>query len=151
MEWLGILGITIGVALLAIVVTTAPFVLLTWGTPRLALTSADGNLVVKLGGRDAVVAFRRSVTIPLDQIAAAQVMARTSVRRRGLRLPGTEIPGFVRAGSYGRGRSREFWDVRRGAELLVIDTAGAAPYARLVLEVEDPAGTAAWLRAIAGA
>jgi hypothetical protein len=67
-----------------------------------------------------------------------------------VRLPGTEIPGFIRAGSFGRGPTREFWDVRRGESVLVIQTTAAAPYARLVLEVDDPAGKAAWLRSELG-
>jgi len=137
-------------AILAIAVVTIPLVLLTHGKPKLELTSADGTCIVKLGGRDAVIAFRRRIAIPLNQIAAVEVMAAKSVQRHGMRLPGTEIPRFVRAGSYGRGRRREFWDVRSGEQLLVIDMAGADPYARLVLEVEDPEGQAAWLRTVAG-
>ena len=145
-EWLAILGIVVGVSVLAIVVVTAPVVLVTRGTPRVELAIEDGTLIVRLGKRDATFAFRRRVAIPLAQISGVATAARTSVPRHGLRLPGTEIPGFIRAGSYGRGTKREFWDVRKGETVLVIDTAGAASYARLVLEVDDPAGTAAWLR-----
>lgn len=145
-EWLGILGIVVGMSVLAIVVVTAPVVLVTRGTPRIDLAIEDSNLVVRLGKRDATFAFKRRVSIPLTKISGVTTAARTSVPRHGLRLPGTEIPGFIRAGSYGQGAKREFWDVRKGETVLVIDTAGAAGYARLVLEVDDPARMAAWLR-----
>jgi hypothetical protein len=146
-EWVAILGIVVGVSVVAIVVVTAPIVFVTRGTPRVDLVVEDGTLIVRLGKRDAAFAFRRQVSIPLEQISGVATAGRTSVPRHGLRLPGTEIPGFIRAGSYGRGPKREFWDVRKGETVLVIDTTGAASYARLVLEVDDPAGRAAWLRA----
>ena len=145
-EWLGILSIVVGMAVLAIVVVTAPVVLVTRGTPRIDLAIEDRTLIARLGKRDAAFAFRRRVAIPLAQISCVVTAARATVPRYGLRLPGTEIPGFIRAGSYGRGAKREFWDVRKGDTVLVIDTAGAASYARLVLEVGDPAAKAAWLR-----
>lgn len=144
-EWLGILGIAVGVSILAIVVVTAPLVLVTRGTPQIDFAIEDGNLVLRFGKRDAAFAFKRRIAIPLTEISDVTTPARKSVPRHGLRLPGTEIPGFIRAGSYGRGAKREFWDVRKGETALVIDATGAAPYARLVLEVDDPAGKAAWL------
>ena len=149
-EWLGILGIVIGMSVLAIVVVTAPLVLVTRGTPRIDLEVKDGNLVLRFGKQDAALAFKRRILIRLTHISDVTTPARTSVPRHGLRLPGTEIPGFIRAGSYGRGAKREFWDVRKGETVLVIDTIRAAPYARLVLEVDDPAGKAAWLRSQLG-
>src|SRR5881397_2934818 len=144
------LALVVGLAVLAVVVATLPLVLATRGTPRIALAVEGGHLVVRLGKRDAAFAFKRRISIPLTDISAVTTPSRTSVRRRGLRLPGTEIPGFIRAGSYGRKPSREFWDVRRGETVLVIDTTSRDRYARLVLEVDDPAGKAAWLRSALG-
>jgi len=149
-EWLGILAIAVGAAVLTIVVVTAPVVLVTRGTPRIDFEIDDGNLVLRFGKRDATFAFKRRISMPLVAISDVTTPARKSVPRHGLRLPGTEIPGFIRAGSYGRGAKREFWDVRRSETVLVIDSTGAAPYARLVLEVDDPAGKAAWLRSELG-
>jgi hypothetical protein len=149
-EWLAIFGIAVGMSVLAIVLVTAPLVLVTRGTPRIDFEIEDGNLVLRFGRRDAVFAFKRRISIPLTHVSDVTTTARKPVPRHGLRLPGTEIPGFIRAGSYGRGPKREFWDVRRGETVLVIQTTGAAPYARLVLEVDDPAGKAAWLRSELG-
>ncbi len=149
-EWLGILGIAVGMSVLAIVVVTAPLVLMSRGTPRVDFEIADGNLLLRLGKRDATLALKRRISIPLTDVSDVTTPTRKSVPRHGLRLPGTEIPGFIRAGSYGRGEKREFWDVRKGDTVLVIDTTGTAPYTRLVLEVDDPAGKAAWLRSELG-
>lgn len=122
---------------------TAPFVLISRGTPRIDFEIEDDNVELRFGKRDATLAFKRRISIPLTDISDVTTPARKSVPRHGLRLPGTEIPGFIRAGSYGRGAKREFWDVRRGETALVIDTTSAHPYARLVLEVDDPTGKAA--------
>jgi len=149
-ESLAMLGILVGMAVLAIVVVTAPLVLITRGTPRIDFAIKDDNLVLRLGGRDATFAFKRQILIPLAHVSDVTATATKSVPRQGVRLPGTEIPGFIRAGSFGRGPTREFWDVRRGESVLVIQTTAAAPYARLVLEVDDPAGKAAWLRSELG-
>jgi hypothetical protein len=149
-EWLGILGIAVGMSVLAIVVVTAPLVLMSRGTPRIDFEIEDGNLVLRFGKRDAVLAFKRRISIPLTDTSDITTPANKSVPRHGLRLPGTEIPGFIRAGSYGRGAKREFWDVRKGETVLVIDTTSADPYTRLVLEVDDPAGKAVWLHSKLG-
>lgn len=146
LELMGLVGIALGMSVLAIVAVTAPFVLMGRGTPRIDFEAEDGNLVLRFGTRDTALAFKRRISIPLADISDVTTPARTSVPRHGLRLPGTEIPGFIRAGSYGRGTKREFWDVRKAETVLVIETTSADPYSRLVLEVDDPARTAAWLR-----
>jgi hypothetical protein len=139
-----------GNLVLLLIVSTVPFFLAGGRRPRIALAVEDGHLVVRLGRRDAAFAFRRSISIPLTDISQVTTAPRNAVRRGGVRLPGTEIPGVIRAGSFGRKPSREFWDVRRGETVLVIDTISRDPYARLVLEVDDPAGTATWLRSASG-
>jgi hypothetical protein len=145
---LGTPALVVGNAVLMVVVAAAPLVPAAGGRPRIALEVEDGHLLVRLGMRDAAFALRRSISIPLTGISQVTTPATKSVPRRGVRLPGTEIPGLIRAGSYGHKPSREFWDVRRGQTVLVIDTTSCDPYARLVLEVDDPTGTAAWLRAV---
>jgi hypothetical protein len=141
-------GVAIGIGVLAVLVITiiAPLVYIARGRTNVELTVDGGQLTVRLSGKDALLAFKRSITVALSDIAEVSTPVRKDVPRHGLRLPGTEIPGFIRAGSYDRGAKREFWDVRKGQTVLVIDMTRADPYVRLVLEVDDPAGKAQWLR-----
>jgi hypothetical protein len=91
--------------------------------------------------------LRRRITIPVAAVDGVCVSRRDVIPTEGLRLPGTSIPGTIRAGSFGTGDARDFWDIRRGQELLVLQLKpGAAQYRRIVLEVADPRAELARLR-----
>ena len=110
-----------------------------------SVTIVEGDLRVRLGGVDRLLAIRSEVTVPLDRVVSAAAVPRGSVpvgEGTWLRAPGTHIPGLVRHGSYGREPHREFWAVFRRDPVLVIETAGG-DYARIVLGVGDPEGIAA--------
>jgi hypothetical protein len=95
------------------------------------------NLVLRITGRDAFYALCRGMTIPLDCIQGITVVAAQKVPKKGLRWPGLEIPGALRAGSYGLGDRRDFWLVRKAPELLVVELESGEPYRRLILELPD--------------
>jgi hypothetical protein len=106
----------------------------------------NGRLVVTLEGWDAVWTFRRRVDVPLTQVVDMAVADAADVPRRGMRMPGTALPGVIRAGSYGSGERRELWNVRRARRVLVVDLHPPQPYRRLVIEVADPDSVATDLR-----
>ena len=112
------------------------------------VTDVDGEtrLVVRLPAWDAIWAMKRSVTVPLLRVAHVTASDAAGVPRRGMRMPGTALPGVIRSGSYGSAPQRELWNVRRAARVLVIDLNPPEPYARIVLEVADPDGLAEQLR-----
>ncbi len=108
----------------------------------------DSTLAVVLTGWDAVWALRRRVEAPLASVAGVAVGSRAEVdaERPLFRAPGTFLPGVIVAGTYhGRHTRPQFWCAHRAEEVLVVDLAGPAPLARLVLEVDDPHRTAAEL------
>jgi hypothetical protein len=128
---------------------------LVWNTRRPASVeiAVEGDqLVVRMRGLDVVYCCRRQLVEPLAAVAGVCVARRDSLPTGGLRLPGTAIPGVIRAGSYGTGDDRDFWDVRRSAEVLVIQmTPGAAEYRRIIVEVPDPHSEMIRLRPTLGA
>jgi hypothetical protein len=107
--------------------------------PRVSLLVEGDSLRVHLSTLDKLVCCRGDLVVPLAQVAAVTAARSVDVPRTGLRLPGTSLPGVIRAGSYGRGDERDLWDVRRGDAVLVLQLRGGAPYRRVVLEVPDPA------------
>ena len=119
--------------------------------PNVRLRLDADQLVVELRGWDALYCCRRRVEIPIVQSAGVGVYDRSLVPATGLRLPGTSIPGVIRAGSYGRGDARDFWDVRKGAQVLVIQLKPGTSYRRIVLEVDDPHAELLRLRPALGA
>ncbi len=56
---------------------------------------------------------------------------------KGLRLPGTHVPGFLALGTFFRDGIRTFWSIRKG-EVAVNITLSDFRYDRIVVEVEDP-------------
>lgn len=108
------------------------------------------DLAVRISGKDAFYALSRGMTIPLSCIKGIAVAPRRNVPATGLRLPGTGIPGILRAGSYGTGSSRDFWLVRQAEEVLIIELQPGQPYRRLVLEVPDVRDLCLRLRPMTG-
>ena len=118
---------------------------------RIQLTVDADCLHVQLGFLDSLLCMRRSLRIPLEQIKGVAAAPREQVPATGLRLPGTGLPGVIRAGSYGTGARRDFWDVRRASVVLVVELRPGAAYRRLVLEVPDAGAEALRLRPLVGA
>jgi hypothetical protein len=114
----------------------------------LHLTSTHDEFV--LHGLHRFWALRGSVRVPLDRIRdvrfdPAEVKA---LRTEGgwLRVPGTYLPGLLKAGTYQRPGRLEFWDVRRPDHAIIVDLEGAE-FDRLVVEVADPNVEVARLKA----
>jgi hypothetical protein len=100
---------------------------------------AEQSLTVEVAGLHKLWSFRSSLTIPLAHIVDAH-LATDEARKswHGWRVPGTHMPGLITAGTYYDGSGRVFWDVcdpARAIEIVLHDDA----FARLVVEVEDPA------------
>lgn len=110
---------------------------------------AEGEVRVVFRGADVLWASSRGITIPVPRLRGVRVTSRVDATREcsKLRLPGTCLPGVVRAGSYGRGNDRQLWCVHRAVEVLALDLVGL-PYCRVVLEVADPPGLARRISAV---
>jgi hypothetical protein len=118
---------------------------------KIALDVVGDSLVVRISGKDSVYSMSRGMTIPLASIQGVAVAPAATVPRTGVRLPGTGIPGVLRAGSFGKGARRDFWLVRRAKELLVVELQPGEPYRRLVLQVPDARAECLRLRPMTGA
>ena len=105
----------------------------------------------EVAGWDKLWAFKSSLEIPLAHIRAVRVDPEPARGWwHGLRLPGTQIPGVLTAGTFYQADGAVFYDVRDPERTIVLDLEHEH-YRRLVIEVEDPDGTVDTLRAaIAG-
>ena len=68
---------------------------------------------------------------------------------KGIKAPGTELPGVIKVGTFYQWRERVFWDVRDPDKTIVIEL-GDERYARLVIEVEAPPTTVAAIKQALG-
>ncbi len=110
----------------------------------------DDQLVVRLSGAQMVLALCRTLRFPVVAVTGICAAPRKQVPATGLRLPGTSIPGRIRAGSFGRGAQRDFWCVARAEQVLVVQLEQGQPYRRLILEVPDAHAEAVRLRPTLG-
>ena len=109
------------------------------------------RLVARIQGLDQVLALKSELTIPLAHLKGAAVSP-PEVRRRWrnplrAHVPGTDMPYVVMAGSFlFLDGEHAFWDVHDPDRTVVIEL-DHERFAKLVLEVEDPQGTAAAINA----
>lgn len=107
----------------------------------MARVDIDGeNLRVDVVGLDKVLALKSSIVVPLVHVRGA-ALAPDEARSffHGLRLPGTNIPGIVTAGSFYDGNWL-FFDVHDASKAVKIDL-DHEHYAALIVEVADPEAT----------
>jgi hypothetical protein len=109
--------------------------------------SVHGDRVrFEVEGWDKLWALRSQLEIPVAHIQA--VRADPEPARgwwHGLRLPGTQIPGLLTAGSFYQSGGFVFYDVHDPENTVVIDL-DHEHYERLVIEVENPEAVVATLR-----
>ena len=108
----------------------------------------ENALIVHVRGMDRLWALTSRLEIPLAHVVDAKVdpeMARGW--RKGLRAPGTHVPGVITAGTFYQEGERVFWDVHDPERSIVIHLKDER-YARLVIEVDDPPATAAAIQGV---
>ncbi|MGZ4836363.1 MAG: hypothetical protein ACXVZZ_12055 [Terriglobales bacterium] len=111
------------------------------------LSIASGNLELHVRGADKLWAFKSSLEIPLRHIAG--IRADPSVALgwwHGFRMPGTNIPGVLTAGTFYQHGKRVFWDVHNPENTVVIELRDER-YDELIVEVANPQLTVEQVRA----
>jgi hypothetical protein len=99
---------------------------------------AEGKLTLHVRGTDKILAFKSTLEIPLIHIAG--VRADPEVARgwwHGIRMPGTNVPGVITAGTFYQDGKRVFWDVHHPEKTIVIDLHDER-FNALIVEVADP-------------
>ena len=105
------------------------------------ITYSGDALEVQVTGWDKVWALKSHLTIPLAHVVSAE-LAGDEARRvwHGLRMPGTNIPGVITAGTFYKDGSRVFWDVHDADRAVAIHLRDDQ-HTELIVEVDDPAAT----------
>jgi hypothetical protein len=102
------------------------------------LSISGGNLVLHVRGADKLWAFKSSLEVPLAHIS--EIRADPAIAHgwwHGLRMPGTNIPGVLTAGTFYQDGKRVFWDVHNPENTVVIELKDER-YNALIVEVADP-------------
>lgn len=115
----------------------------------MAQVHIDGeNLVVVIEGLDKLWALKSHLTIPLANVRGATADPSMIKEPKGIRAPGTYMPGVITAGTFHLDGRRVFWDVHDPTKAVVIELADER-YSRLVVQVDDPRATVALVESAA--
>ena len=102
------------------------------------LTIEDGALHVEMHGADKLWTLRSRIDIPLANVRSIRRDTEGVARWwSGLRVPGVQIPGLLKAGTYYQDGGLVFFDVHDPARTVTIELHDER-YRALVLEVADP-------------
>lgn len=136
-----------GFAIAIAVVIVGGICVTSFAGPNLAAVgiSHDDRLIVRPVGLVRVWALSRGVEVPITSVVDVGVSP-TKELARGMRLPGTHLPGVMTAGTFRSHGDRALWMVGRNRSVLVIELTGEK-YRYLVLGVEDPEAATEALRA----
>ena len=97
-----------------------------------------GTLHLEVEGLDKVWALKSTLDIPLAHITAVRLDSEiVQGWWRGFKLPGSNIPGVITAGTFYKDGKRVFWDIHHPDEAVVIEL-NHETYNELVLQVENP-------------
>jgi hypothetical protein len=102
------------------------------------LSVSEGKLTLHVRGADQLWALKSTLEIPLEHITG--IRADPSIARgwwHGIRMPGTQIPGILTAGTFYQHGQRIFWDVHNPDNTIVIDLHDER-YNELIVELADP-------------
>lgn len=87
--------------------------------------------------------MKSQLRVPLKHVIGASPDEEEARRwYHGMRAPGTQVPGLITAGTFYEHGARVFWDVHRPEKAIALSLQDER-YAKLVVEVEDPAATVA--------
>lgn len=98
---------------------------------------ADTQVTVTPRGLNKLWTFKRQVSIPISSIKSARVVSGTRDLPKGLRLPGTSIPGLILGGTYLKAGEKSFYAVRDGRDILLLELE-RHKYSRIGIQTRDP-------------
>ena len=108
------------------------------------------TLIVHVQGADQLWALKSRLEIPLSHVVGAEADPEVALGWwKGIRAPGTYLPGVIAAGTFYQEGEKVFWDVHEPEKTVVIRLRDEK-YSRLVVEVEDPDSTVKAIREALG-
>src|SRR5579863_9254562 len=109
------------------------------------LVVAGSDLLVKMSEVEQFEALHADVRVPLSTVRTVRVVDDAWPELRGIRAPGTGIPGVIAVGTR-RGSFGKDFAVVHGKEIAVVVDLDGAAYSRLVVTTPDAENVAAAIR-----
>lgn len=110
------------------------------------LTRSGDTVRLELTPPEKFFALRGDVEVRADQVVEATAVERPFSAVRGIRAPGLGWPRVVAIGRWRHRKGTDLVAIRRGEQAVQVDLDDTAPYRRLLIGVDDPAGVVRSLR-----
>lgn len=110
----------------------------------------DGRVVVRFSGRHAIMALARTVTVPVDDVRAVEVVPDGWEIDLGWRVGGTAVPRRLAFGRFRKRHGPRTFAALYCGHPAVLITTGGGHWDRVAVAVDDPEAAAASVRAASG-
>jgi hypothetical protein len=109
------------------------------------LTPDDDSLLLRLSTLEKLGALHGDVRVGLSGVQAIDAVQDPFRELRGIRAPGTGLPGQIALGTWRYRGSKDFVAIYRGKPGLIVRLRGT-PFQRLLVSAEEPDAVAACIR-----
>ncbi|MDI1304542.1 MAG: hypothetical protein PSX42_06825 [bacterium] len=104
-----------------------------------SVTVNGDTFIFEIKGFHKIWAMQSKITISKENIIRAYQNKNEFTFWKGFRMPGTEIPGIITAGTFYK-KGRNFWDVMNKKNALIVELKDNY-YKKLIIEVANPEET----------
>jgi len=102
------------------------------------ISITDNELHLEVKGFDKLWAFKSKLEIPLKHIRSARYDPDAARGWwHGIKMPGSNLPGVITAGTFYEHGQRIFWDVHHPEQTIIIELHDER-YDELIIEVDNP-------------
>jgi hypothetical protein len=101
------------------------------------VTVGGDNIIFNIRGLHKLWSFKRQLIIPRSNITRVKQDISVLKGCKGIKAPGTHIPGLIVAGTFRNNGKKSFWDVCKSKNAIVVDLKNEE-YDFLIIEVSDP-------------
>ncbi|WP_426092215.1 hypothetical protein [Flavobacterium sp. DSR3-2] len=102
------------------------------------ITSEDNEFIFNILGSHKFWALENKIRVPKNKIIRAYQSNDEFTFWIGWKMPGTQLPWVITAGTYIKKGKRNFWDVCNKKNAIIVELKDSY-YNKLIIEVENPA------------
>ncbi len=102
-----------------------------------SVTLHENEFIFDILGSHKFWAFENRIRVPRDKIIRAYQSNDEFTFWIGWKMPGTQLPWVITAGTYIKKGKRNFWDVSNKKNAIIVELKDSY-YHKLIIEVENP-------------
>ncbi|MFV8357826.1 hypothetical protein ACNQGB_16780 [Flavobacterium sp. XS1P32] len=102
-----------------------------------SITATENEFIFDILGSHKFWAFENKISVPKNKIIKAYQNPNEFTFWIGWKIPGTQVPWVITAGTFIKKGKRNFWDVCNKKNAIIIELTDSY-YHKLIIEVENP-------------